>query len=85
MSMQKDDDQPATRGDVREIVGEVVGEIVGTALQLISEQLATKADKADVDKLAEKADIARLENKLTPTIDDVDDLKAKWRQQFGTV
>ncbi len=76
MNQLGDDHQPATRSDVREIVGEVVGEIVGSALQLISEQLATKADKSD---------IVRLENKLDPTIDSVDNLKTKWRQQFGSI
>ena len=43
MNQLNDDSQPATRVDVREIVGEVVGRIVGSALQLISDQLATKA------------------------------------------
>ena len=76
MNQQRDDNQPATRSDVREIVGEVVGDIVGSALQLISDQLATKADKSD---------IVRLENKLNPTIDAVDILKSKWRQRFGAV
>ena len=75
MNQLKDDSQPVTRGDVREIVGEVVGEIVGSALQLISEQLVTKADKSD---------IVRLENKLDYTIENVDNLNANWRLQFGS-
>ena len=75
MNQLKDDSQPVTRGDVREIVGEVVGEIVGSALQLISDQLVTKADKSD---------IVRLENKLDSTIENVDNLNANWRLQFGS-
>ena len=79
MKQSSNDNQPATRGDVREIVtelvGEIVGEIVGSALQLISDQLATKADKSD---------IVRLENKLDATIENVDNLNSKWRLQFGS-
>ena len=75
MTQLNDDSQPATRVDVREIVGEVVGRIVGSALQLISDQLATKADKSD---------IVRLENKLDTTIKNVDNLNANWRLQFGS-
>jgi hypothetical protein len=66
MEMNKDKypHQSFIKRDIEEIVGRVVGEIVGTALQLISDQLSAKADKAD---------ITRLENKLDATIDNTDE------------
>jgi len=71
MKKDKYPHQSLIKQDIEEIVGRVVGEIVGAALQLIASQfdevhgeLSTKADKADIN---------RLENKLDPTIDQVDD------------
>ena len=55
-------DEPATKQDVEEIVGRVVGEMVGDALERIAERF----DKVDTD-------LNRIENKLDATIGQVDD------------
>ena len=60
--------QSLIKQDIEEIVGRVVGEIVGAALQLIANQF----DAINII-MASKVDITRLENKLNPTLDAVDD------------
>lgn len=63
---KKDDDSPATKKDVEEIVGRVVGEIVTDALQLIDKRFDTvekdvKGIKSDVKEL--KDTTGRIESK----------------------
>ena len=80
--MTKDQDQPATKKDVEEIVGRVVGEIVGDALQLISERFdqqektltehSSMHAKHSAKFTKQGATLNRIENKLDPTIDQVD-------------
>ena len=90
--------QGATKSDIKRLE-----HLLQTAMNMIFErfdmtdsEIAKKADKTDLDKLAdrlaEKSDITRLEaittrieNKLDATIEDVDRLKVKWRQQFGSI
>ena len=84
--MKKSDlDQPATKRDIKRAllatekrIVDGVSENINQALQLVADQftaqnkiLATKADKTD---------ITRLENKLDPTIDAVDDHNVRIRQ-----
>lgn len=82
--------EPATKQDVEEIVGRVVGEIVGSALQLISDQFdgqnkqiaelqaTTKELQATTKEL--QATTNRIENKLDPTIDQVDDHEVRLKR-----
>lgn len=80
MAKQKDDQQSATRQDVKDIVTKVVSEIVGDVAQqtmgVISKEFTSvKKDifglKQDVKDL--KATTNRIENKLDGTVDKVDD------------
>ena len=71
-----DDEKPATRGDVKEIVTEVVTAVVTKSqkeiLGAVGDQFITLSD--DIEERFDSLDVttARIENKLDATADKVD-------------
>jgi hypothetical protein len=63
-------DEPATKGDVEEIVNRVVTEVVG---EVATEILNTMAERFAESEAQNETRFNRLENILRPTVDKVDD------------
>ncbi len=80
MSVKKKDEYPNQSFIKRDMV-----EVATTALTMVFERFdAIETEVARIrTTMATATDITRLENKLDPTIDAVDDLKTKWRLKFG--